>query len=133
MSEPWLLDSSALIALKILDHVHHNRCAHWLTGHGGSYATCPITQGSLARFILRASTGANQHAEEMIRALANEPKHVFMPDDIGYGQVQWRRIFGHSQATDAYLVALAAHHGGRLATLDQALATVFPEAILIDD
>ena len=33
-------------------------------------------------------------------------------------------VIGHRQVTDAYLVALARHHHGRLATLDKGLATL---------
>src|SRR5947209_10253684 len=31
----------------------------------------------------------------------------------------WPRLFGHQQVTHAYLLALAIHHKGKLATLDQ--------------
>ena len=32
-------------------------------------------------------------------------------------------LAGHQQVTDAYLLALAAHHGGRLVTFDQRVRT----------
>ncbi len=34
---------------------------------------------------------------------------------------------GHQQVTDAYLLALAIHHKGRLATLDRKLTALFSE------
>ncbi len=38
---------------------------------------------------------------------------------------------GHRQVTDAYLVALARHHHGRLATLDKGLAALHGAAVLL--
>lgn len=41
---------------------------------------------------------------------------------------------GHRQVTDAYLVARARAHDGRLVTLDQALAAVHADVVdLIDE
>lgn len=37
------------------------------------------------------------------------------------------RITGHQQVTDAYLLGLAIHKKGRLATLDRALLSLLPE------
>jgi predicted nucleic acid-binding protein len=33
--------------------------------------------------------------------------------------VDWQRLLGHRQVTDAYLLALAVRNNGRLATFDQ--------------
>ena len=57
--------------------------------------------------------------------------YEFWPDDLTYADAPLGRIQGHKQVTDAYLVALAAHHGGKLATFDRALAAVHPEAALV--
>lgn len=59
------------------------------------------------------------------------PGYEFWPDDISYSDAPLDRIRGQKQVTDAYLVALATHHGGRLATFDKALAATHPEAVLI--
>lgn len=40
-------------------------------------------------------------------------------------------VIGHRQVTDAYLVALARHHGGRLATLDRGLAALHGEDVFL--
>ena len=37
-----------------------------------------------------------------------------------------RRLTGHQQVTDAYLIALAMHNGGKLATLDAKLVQLGP-------
>jgi predicted nucleic acid-binding protein len=38
-------------------------------------------------------------------------------------------VIGHRQVTDAYLVALARHHDGRLATFDRGLAALHDDAV----
>ncbi len=45
-----LLDANVLIALLVDDHVHHGAAENWFVGMSGNFATCPITQGSLATF-----------------------------------------------------------------------------------
>lgn len=40
-------------------------------------------------------------------------------------------VRGHAGVTDAYLAALARHHGGRLATLDRRLADLHPDVALV--
>lgn len=52
-------------------------------------------------------------------------------DDLGFPQAissYSPRIVGQQQVTDAYLLGLAIHKKGKLATLDRALATVLPES-----
>lgn len=47
----------------------------------------------------------------------NGPDHAFWPDDVnllGNEAVDWIRVPGHRQVTDAYLLALAVHQGGDL-------------------
>ena len=45
---------------------------------------------------------------------------------IGAKSLMW-----HRQVTDAYLVALARHHGGRVATLDKGLAALHGGDVLL--
>jgi predicted nucleic acid-binding protein len=55
--------------------------------------------------------------------------HRFWPADISLADaVKDLRISlsGHQQVTDAYLLALACHHNGKLATLDRSLASLLP-------
>jgi len=58
-----------------------------------------------------------------LRAL---PGHVFWPDDVslvGSADVDFSKILTSAQVTDAYLLALAKAHGGRLASFDRKLST----------
>jgi predicted nucleic acid-binding protein len=57
--------------------------------------------------------------------------HHFWPDDASYADLPEKGVIGHRQVTDAYLVLLAAKHGGILATLDEALAAIHPGVLLV--
>jgi uncharacterized protein len=54
-----LFDANALIALVVSDHVHHAAAAEWLSASETDFATCPITEGALVRFLLRAGQSVN--------------------------------------------------------------------------
>lgn len=50
------------------------------------------------------------------------PAHSFWPDDVnllGQDTLEWTRVLGHRQITDAYLLALAVRHEGRLVMSDR--------------
>jgi predicted nucleic acid-binding protein len=53
-----LLDANVLMALLIDDHVHHQAAENWFVGMTGGFATCPITQGSLMRLLIREGQSA---------------------------------------------------------------------------
>ena len=116
-----LLDANVLIALLVADHVHHDAAEAWLAGTGSRFATCPITQGSLVRLLVREGQSA-EAASGVVREVAGHPRHEFWPDDVTYQDVPVTGIIGHRQVTDAYLAQLARSRGGRLASFDQGLA-----------
>ena len=120
-----LLDGNVLVALTDAAHVHHETAVAWFAGGVHPFATCPITQGTLLRMLLRLGGAADiQSALDVLAALTSHSRHRFWPDDIGYSAVLTRGLQGHRQVTDAYLAALARHHRGRLATFDQGLAAL---------
>lgn len=121
-----LLDANVLIALLVDDHVHHVAAETWFTGLEGNFATCPISQGSLMRLLIREGQPAAT-ARVILTGAAAHPRHEFWPDDVSYGDVPIRGIVGHRQVTDAYLAQLARAHEARLATFDQALATLYTD------
>jgi uncharacterized protein len=116
-----LLDANVLIALLVDDHVHHQAAENWFVGTAGDFATCPITQGSLMRLLIREGQPAAA-ARAILDGTAADPRHEFWADDIPYTDVPTQAIVGHRQVTDAYLAQLARARGSRLATFDQALA-----------
>ncbi len=116
-----LLDANVLIALVIADHVHHDAAETWLTSTDERFATCPSTQGSLIRLLIREGQTADT-AHTVLGVLSDDSRHEFWPDDISYRDVTLTGVIGHRQVTDAYLAQLARAQSGRLATFDQGLA-----------
>jgi len=117
----FLLDSNVLIALLVEDHVHHAAAETWFIALNEGFATCPITQGSLMRLLIReGQSGAT--AREILNRSTSDPRHEFWADDLSYADVATDGIIGHRQVTDAYLAQLARSQRSRLATFDQALA-----------
>ncbi len=130
-SRVYLLDSNALIALATPEHSLNLRAAAWFV-RGHRFATCPITQGALFRFHLRAGAGATvESARQLLKSISSLPRHEFWPDDVSYLEMSTKGIVGHRQITDAYLVLLAQKHDGLVVTMDQSLAAVHPGATLL--
>lgn len=116
-----LLDANVLVALIVVEHVHHAPAEAYLVSGDGPFATCPITEGALVRFLVREGVAVGT-AANALREIARHPRHVFWPDDLALTDVDLSRVDGHRQVTDAYLAGLARAHGGRIATFDRALA-----------
>lgn len=131
-----LLDINLLIALAWPQHVHHAAAHAWFDAKGRSkWATCPITQLGFVRISSNAKIIAHavspRAALDMLRRITTLPGHVFWRDEITtldadiFNSIA---LVGHRQLMDAYLLALAQHHGGTLATIDGG-----PEQLITDD
>lgn len=118
-----LLDANVLVALVVSDHVHHDAAENWLAGSHQGFATCPITQGSLVRLLIRKGQSARS-AQDVIGALCADSRHEFWSDNVTFSDVILDGVVGHRQVTDAYLAQLARARHGRLATFDQGLAAL---------
>jgi len=125
-----LLDANLLIALVVDNHVHHGPAERWTMARAAAFATCPVTQGSLVRFLVREGASGVE-ARQFVREVFADRRHRFWPDDLAYDVVDLGAVVGHRQVTDAYLAGLARMHGGRLATLDRGLAAVHPDVALL--
>jgi hypothetical protein len=126
-----LLDANVLIAVSVADHVHHEQARRWL-GDDRRFATCPSTQGSLARFLVRVASV--DHTIDVLARIDRATRHEFWPDDAPYDAAMLAGVLGHRQVTDAYLAAAAARRGTRIATFDQGLAVRWPAvATLLTD
>jgi len=126
MTVTYLLDANALIALAISEHEHHDTAVRWVA-EVDEIALCPIVEGALVRFMVRAGESYTT-ALAALSALHASSRCAFWPDSISYTDANLRHVFGHRQVTDAYLAALAASRGCLLATFDQALTDVLPKA-----
>lgn len=123
-----LLDANVLIALLVSDHVHHEAAENWFAGINTNFATCPITQGSLMRLLIREGQPAATAREVLSRTSASA-RHEFWPDDQSYADVPTQGIIGHRQVTDAYLAQLARARRSRLASFDQAMARLHHDVV----
>lgn len=130
----YLLDGNVLIALTDQAHIHHRAANQWFAGSQAPFATCPITQGTLLRMLLRhgaVSSGASACA--VLAEICAHPRHQFWPDQISYTALTWDNVIGHRQITDAYLAALAASKSAKLASFDKGLAAVHGELVELLD
>jgi toxin-antitoxin system PIN domain toxin len=121
-----LLDGNALVALCVVDHVHHDIAANWFSSRDDQFATTPITQGTLLRLTLREGLDIKASID-LLNGITGHPRHVFWPDDLPYTAGTLQGVVGHRQVTDAYLVTLARNRGGQLATFDRGLASWSPD------
>jgi toxin-antitoxin system PIN domain toxin len=120
-----LLDVNVLIALLDADHVHHRQATDWLSAeHYSGWASCPITQNGCLRIMSQPAYPGALPMLDVMQRLAEatqHPAHEFWADSVSLvqnPQVNWQRLSGPRQITDAYLLALAVGHGGRFVTLD---------------
>lgn len=121
----YLLDVNVLIALTVAEHEHHDRASTW-AARIERFAVCPVVEGALVRFLIRAGE-APSVASELLRALHALPGCEFWPDSLSYANAGLNHVRGHRQVTDAYLASLAAAvSGSTLATLDEGLARELP-------
>ena len=125
-----LLDSNVLVALAVLDHVHHGAASRWWSATKEPFATCPITQGALIRVLMREGLDATA-AKRALGLLTGHVRHTFWPDDIGYDSIDLSRVLGHAQVTDSYLAALAQQRQAKLATFDRGLARDAPYVVTL--
>lgn len=121
-----LLDGNVLIALGDRNHVHHHAAEQWFAEQDErAFATCPTTQGTLLRHLMREKIADDiGEAVAILSGFLAHSGHQFWPNNIGYETLEWRGVLGHRQVTDAYLAGLAREHSGRLVTLDRGLAAL---------
>jgi toxin-antitoxin system PIN domain toxin len=128
----YLLDTNVLIPLLWPQHVDERKVDAWFTANAlSSFATCSFTQAGFVRItssleIMRKRYSLHE-ARELLLTLTQLPGHAFWPTTISYFEAAapfQRRMQGPKQITDAYLLGIARHHGGKLATLDKAIKSL---------
>lgn len=130
-----LLDVNVLIALLWPPHEAHARAQRWFAKNADQgWATCAMTQVGFVRIVsnpvFSRRVVSPRDALEVLRGSLKHPAHRFWTEDIGVTEALahfGRRLLGHQQITDAYLLGLAIHKKGRLATLDASLSSLLPE------
>lgn len=131
----YLLDVNVLIALLDPLHVHHQPAYSWFaeTGHR-AWATSPIVENGVIRIVGNSGYttvpfGCGAVAD-LLAEWCQAPGHYFWPEDISLLDATFaecRSQLSPKRITDIYLLALAVHHGGKLATFDGRLpAAIIP-------
>ena len=125
----FLLDANVLIALAWPEHVFHKMVGRWFVRHSAAgWATCPFTQAAFVRVMSNPAFSVNALTpENALRVLESNlllPDHHFWTDSISVPEALRSikgQFKGHRQVTDGYLLGLAIHHKGRVATLDRGI------------
>jgi toxin-antitoxin system PIN domain toxin len=121
-----LLDVNVLLAMAWPRHSAHSAVQRWLAREGRKgWASCPFTQSGFVRIISNPAFSRDALAPEqalaLLRSNLEHPGHRFWAAEITVNEALAKvgKVVGHQQVTDAYLLGLAIHNKGRLATLDQ--------------
>jgi uncharacterized protein len=121
-----LLDVNVMLALGWPNHQHHAAAHRWFkkeAAHG--WATCALTQLAFIRLSSNPSftpaAVAPRIAAELLARMIARPGHQYWADVPASDPTIYARSVGHRQVMDAYLVALAGHHRGRVVTFDGGL------------
>ena len=126
-----LLDVTVLIALLDPRHVHHDPAHHWFAQHGSEgWATCPLTQNAVLRILGHPrypnSPGSPAAAMPLLIGLLSHPDHQFWADALSWSAtsaIRGDQVLAHGQITDVYVLALAVHQQGMLASFDSRINT----------
>lgn len=124
-----LLDVNVLIALFDPEHIHHDAAHAWFGDPArGPWATCPLTENGFVRIVSNPNYPGSKttvaDATERLADFCNSDSHAFWSDSLSLREREHfiaRSIQGHRQITDVYLLALAKHNGGFLATFDHSI------------
>lgn len=131
-----LPDLNVLTALLWPAHEHHEAAHRWFHARAGSgWATCSLTQLGFVRIVSNPTFSRDALSPTAAITLLGDnlkhPAHEFwledreVPDAVKGLQ---SRLQGHQQVSDAYLLALATHRKGVLATFDRGLRTLAGES-----
>lgn len=121
---PYLLDINLLLALTDPMHVHHDIAHQWFAQTGRyMWATCPLTENGFVRIASHPKypnrPGDASVVLAMLRQFCDMEGHQFWAEDISLRDLlSADAVFTHQQITDLYLLGLAVHRHGKLATLD---------------
>ena len=135
MKAAFLLGVNVLIAMAWPTHRDHQKVHEWLARHArDGWATCPLTQASFVRILSNPAFSANAltptDALTLLQANLAHPAHRFWADEVSMIdslKPLAQKLAGYQQVTDAYLLGLAIHKRGKLATMDRAVRTLLPD------
>ena len=124
-----LLDVNVLIALFEPGHNFFQKAQEWFEALGkDNWGVCPLTEIGFVRITTNPSFSpgprTHEQATAILMQLANRPGYRYWPLAESWAVLTApfsSRIFGHQQATDAYLLGLAIKEKGVLVTFDKGI------------
>lgn len=127
-----LPDAGVLVALFDPAHLHHEGAHAWFASLGSDgWATSASTEnGFIATLSNPDYPGARTTVDDVVerlRVLTDTPEHQFWPGFVSLrhdARVDTRRLDGHHQVLEAYLLLLAVENGGQLVTFSQDVPVV---------
>lgn len=125
----FLLDVNTLIAFMWPAHEAHKRVHSWFHLNSSSgWATCAFTQAAFVRIVSNPAFSPDavepQEAIHLLQTNTMHADHQFWGNDVSFLKAVGpfaKKLKGHKQVTDAYLLGLALHKKGRLVSLDRGI------------
>ena len=117
-----LVDVNVLIARLFETHEHHDLATEWFNTPALQWALCPWAEAGLLRFATQPDRLSMSEATGLLDELALHPGYHYHPSIDTWRTLTkpfFRRLHGHKQVTDAYLLGLAIHDKLVLATFDK--------------
>ena len=129
MARISLLDVNVLVALFDPDHVHHDLAHDWFADHrANGWATCPMTEAGFIRVVSNPNYQPDAPrpaaAASQLRRFCSSGHHHFWQDalsPLAEKAFAFASVRGYRQITDVYLLGLARHMDGALATFDRSI------------
>jgi uncharacterized protein len=127
-SELLLLDVNVLLALAWPNHQFHTAAVAALSSQN-RWATCALTQLGFIRLSSNPAAiptaKSPQEAAGLLAQLVADSQHLYLDSLPAPTSQDWRdtfrKVLGHQQVTDAYLLRLAAANKAVLVTFDRRL------------
>ena len=134
----YLLDINCLVALFDGRHVNHEAAHAWFGAlEGDGWSSCPLTENGIVRVLSSPAyptvTATPNEVIDHVKELIAHTRHEFWPDEVSILNLPHGvrpRLQGPGQITDLYLLLLAIHKGGELATFDGSFARTMAETAL---
>jgi predicted nucleic acid-binding protein len=121
------MDVNPVLARLDEAHEHHEVSKEWFAMSDLRWALCPFTEAGVLRYFTRPKTGGLSMGEatNMLERLKQGlPGYRYQPVAADWATLTKpfsKRLQGHNQVTDAYLLGLAISEGLVLATFDKAI------------
>lgn len=114
------------------DHPFNEKAHDWFSNEGTTgWATCPLTENGAMRILGHVrypkGPGTPGAVAKMLRTFSDLPGHAFWADELSLlsaPHVRMEAIGTAARITDTYLLALAVHNSGKLASFDRRLSPI---------